>query len=133
MKKLIVLFILAVLLSSCAKMNYPSAPMQDLPKLSPNKGSTLIMIINKSGSNIEFYKGSLKGLILAPWEKYLTPLPFGYQKHSWSHVALYKNRINHYSENIIVTHKSRFLIIYPPREDTMFRTSGQGSLGLKDH
>ncbi len=133
MKKLVILFFVAMLTSSCAEMNYPSAPMQNLPEISTSKGSVLITIINKSGSNVEFYRGNLKGLILSPWEQYTTRFSLGYQKHSWSHVALYNNNIYHYSGEIIVTHKSKRLIIYPPREDTMFRTSGQGSIELKDY
>ncbi len=133
MKKLVILLFVSILMSSCAEMNYPLAPPQSLPKLSVNKGTVLITIINKSGSNIEFYRGSLKGLILSPWEQYTTRFSLGYQRHSWNHVALYNNNIEHYSGDIIVSYKSKRLIIYPPREDNMFRTSGQGSIELKDY
>ena len=127
------LLLALLVLSSCAGINYIHAPQQNLPELNSNKASTLITIINKSGSNIEFYRGSLKGLILAPYESYIVKLARGAQKHSWTHVALYKNRLKHYSEQIIVTHKSKTLVIYPPRQDDMFHTSGQGKLDLRDY
>jgi hypothetical protein len=127
------IIIALLLLTSCTGAYYTNAPQQNLPQLDPNKQSVLIKIVNKSGSNIEFYKGSLKGLILAPRESYIARLSYGYQKHSWSYVALYKNRIKHYTSAIIVTHKSKTLAIYPPREDDMFHTSGRGILDLKDY
>ena len=129
-KTLAILCILFTL-SGCQSL-YSESPRQRLKQLDSGP-STMMTIVNKSGSNIEFFKGSLSGLILAPREIYITPLTLGYQKHSWSHVLLYKNKIKHYSSKIIVTHKSKTLEILPPLQDDMFGYRGQGILKLKDY
>lgn len=128
------LFALCLLLSSCTvyPYSYP-APPQSLPNLTTDKNTTVVKIINKTGGNVEFFKGPLKDLILAPREHYTVRLRWGYQKLGWSQVLIYRHRIEHYGDYILVTHNSKTLVIYPPEQDDMFRTRGTGSLELRDY
>ncbi len=129
MKKINFLFLMLV--SACSTYYLP-APYQNLPQLPADKPTVNIKIINKTGGNVEFYRGYLKGLILGPREYYIAKLPLGYQKHKWSQVVLHKDRVYHYGDTILVTHNSKILKIIPPPRDDLFRTRGRGCLDLKD-
>ncbi len=126
------LLLLAVaVLSGCGGTHYAQAPLQHLPAIEGPK--TAVTVLNNSGGNVEFFKGPLQGLILAPWQWYRTELPLGFQVHRWSQEVLHKESIKHYSDQIIVTHMSRTLRIIPPARDNVYYTRGKGSLSLKDY
>ena len=132
MKPFIFIFLfLSFLLKGCSGSPYHPAPLQDLPPVSDP--SVSITILNGSFGNVEFFEGPLEGLILSPWEWYQADLPLGYQSHSWRQQVLHKSRIIDYSDEIIVTHRSKTLrIIAPPRDD-LFYTRGSGRLEVKDY
>ncbi len=133
MKISYLLCLISLIISACTLPSpYHSAPRQNL-SLTPTNNSVIITVLNNTGSNVEFYRGTLKGLILAPWESYQTRLSLGYQSLSWRQVVLDNNRIYSYSDRIIVTHRSKNLRIIPPPDDNMFYTRGRGCLQLTDY
>ena len=129
---LLIFFILSVL-TACNGVTYYHAPTQKVPELEAESPSTLIRVINKAGGNVEFTRGPLEGLVLGHRESYIIRLPWGSQKHSWRQVVLHKDKVYRYSDNIVVTHRSKTLSIIPPKRDDMFYTRGRGCLDLNDY
>ncbi|PLX26785.1 hypothetical protein C0583_05815 [Candidatus Parcubacteria bacterium] len=130
MKSRIIVFFL-VIFSLCSCVQYDRAPNQELrPQPSQGEGYSVIKVVNTAG-DVVFNRGVLNGLILAHHQMTFVEIPWGAHRVCWSQ-ALLNDRVVTFCQDFIITNRTMSMVIRPPRNESVFRYRGRGSLQLYD-